>query len=264
MKNVFSLQRFWLLLKKTFSERPAQLFGFTALLLTLSLIMYAVAKHFMGFGAAQNLTFIWGLAGGCCFLGSFVFNYFSTNAIGSSYLTLPASAFEKWLCGIIVAGIFYPVIFLTFFRAMDLFFVAMYHNDLDPAGPFYKQMYESVYLFSFHGIVAMKVYNISLFLTGCMLTGSLYFNKVSFIKTGLVICVVLVGAYGLNWFFARILFGDINNAEPFRNVVIPVGKEEGSIDLPETASKIATMALQYIIPLVLWIVSFIRLREKEF
>jgi hypothetical protein len=164
----------------------------------------------------------------------------------------------------IVVGIFYPLIFLGFYRAMDLFFVALYHRNLDPTGPFYKQLSESVYSFSFDGIVARKVYNISLFFTGCMLTGSLYFNKVSFIKTGLVICVLLVGAFGLNWLFAKIMFGAINEAEPFRNVVIPVGKEQGSIDLPETASKISTMALQYVLPLLLWTVSFIRLREKEF
>ncbi|HEV7620836.1 MAG TPA: hypothetical protein VGO09_03835, partial [Flavisolibacter sp.] len=151
MNDTFNLQRFGLLLKKTLLERPVQMFGFTALLLALVLILYFVSKSLIGYNAAQNLSFIWGLAGGGCFLASFVFSYFASNAIGSSYLTLPASHLEKWLCGILIAGVLYPIIFMLFYRLIDIFFVGIFHNNLDPADPFYKQKYESVYQFSFTG-----------------------------------------------------------------------------------------------------------------
>jgi len=95
MNNTFNTKRFSLLFKKTIAERPVQTIGVTVLLLLLSFILYVVAKKWSGFGAAQNLTFIWGLSGGGFFLASFVFGYFSNNASGSSYLTLPASYFEK-------------------------------------------------------------------------------------------------------------------------------------------------------------------------
>ena len=203
MNNTFNTRRFGLLLKKTLLERPVQIFGFTGLILALVLIVYAVCKSLFGFLGAQNLTFIWGLAGGGCFLASFVFAYFSSNASGSSYLTLPASHFEKWLCGIVISGLLYPLIFLLFYRIMDAGFVGIYHSSLDPGSPFYKNQYESVYLFPFDGIIARKVYPMFFFLTGAMLTGSLYFNKVSFIKVALVICVLCIGAFALNWFFAQ-------------------------------------------------------------
>ncbi|MEP6926785.1 MAG: hypothetical protein ABI834_04070 [Ginsengibacter sp.] len=264
MNNTFNPRRFGLLLKKTLLERPVQMFGFTGMLLALVLILYVVAKSIMGFNGAQNLTFIWGLAGGSCFLASFVFNYFSSNAIGSSYLTLPASHFEKWLCGIIVVGVFYPVIFMIFYRVIDASFVSIFHKSLDPAAPFYKQQYESVYLFPFNGIIAWKVYPLFLLLTGAMLIGSLYFNKVGFIKTAIVICVLCLACYGLNWLSAKLLFGNISDAGPFSHVSIPVGKEEGSIDLPETAARFFDANLQFIFPGMLWILAFIRLREKEF
>jgi hypothetical protein len=97
MSNTFSTQRFALLFKKTIVERPVQTIGVTVLLLVLSLILYVATKELADFDAAQNLTFIWGFAGGSFFLASFAFGYFSTNASGTSYLTLPVSYFEKWL-----------------------------------------------------------------------------------------------------------------------------------------------------------------------
>src|SRR6476619_2584802 len=126
MNNTFSLKRFGLLFKKAILERPMQTIGVMGLLLILSLILYTVAKRLVGFNAAQNLTFIWGLSGGGFFLASFVFGYFSTNASGSSYLTLPASYFEKWLCGILIAGVLYPIVFLVFYYLIDMGFVALY------------------------------------------------------------------------------------------------------------------------------------------
>ncbi|MEP6682193.1 MAG: hypothetical protein ABJA35_02995, partial [Parafilimonas sp.] len=142
MSNTFNAKRFWRLFKKTLLERPIQMFGLTALLLTLVLILYVVAKQLSGFGAAQNLSFIWGLPGGSFILASFVFGYFSSNASGSSFLTLPASHFEKWLSGVLIVGILYPVIFLLFYHLIDVSFVTLYHNSLDTSSPFYKEQYE--------------------------------------------------------------------------------------------------------------------------
>jgi len=264
MNNIFNAKRFGRLLKKTLLERPVQLFGFTGLILVLILITYAVAKALIWYNAAQNLSFIWGLPVGGAFMASFVFAYFSSNASGSSFLTLPASNFEKWLCGILIAGVFYPIIFLVFFRVMDTSFVTLYHNSLDPNSPFYKNRYESVYIFPFDGIIAWKVYPMFLLLTGAMLSAPLFFNKLGFIKMALAISLLVVACVGLNWLLAKAFFGSISDAAPFNHVTIPVGKESGSIELPETTGKIYRYTLSYIVPPVLWGLAFIRLREKEF
>lgn len=264
MNNVFNTRRFGLLLRKTVLERPMQMFGFTGLILAFVLILYAVCKPLIGFHAAQNITFIWGLGGGACFLSSFVFGYFSSNANGSSYLTLPASHFEKWLCGILIAGLLYPLIFLVFYRIMDASFVGIYHSGLDPAGPFYKDQYESVYVLPFDGVFSGKVYDQGLIFSGAMLIGSLYFNKVNFIKVALVICVLCIGAFALNWLIAKAVFGNISNAFPFHYVMLSVGKEIASIELPGWASNIYNYIIEYLIPALLWGLAFIRLREKEF
>jgi len=264
MNNTFHAKRFGKLVKKTLLERPMQTLGLTGLLLALSLILYSVIKTFGGFNPAQNITFIWGLAGGGCFLASFVFGYFSSNAMGSSFLTLPASNFEKWLCGVLIAGVFYPIIFLLFFRLIDSSFVTIYHHELDPAGPFYKQLYQSVYIFDFNGFVARKVYPMYWFLAGAMLVGSLYFNKVGFIKTAIGISILIVSEIGLNWLMATLLFGQVNNAVPFSSVRLPAGKAEGTIELPSGFVNIINDSLWYVLPSLLWLLAFTRLREKEF
>src|SRR5664279_1947354 len=127
MNNTFNVTRFGRLLKKTLLERPIHTFGFTGLVLVVVLILYVVLKTLSGFDIAQRATFFLGITAGSFFLASFVFGYFSSNASGSSFLTLPASPFEKWLCAILIAGLLYPLIFLVFYRIMDASFVGIYH-----------------------------------------------------------------------------------------------------------------------------------------
>lgn len=241
-----------------------QNFGLTGLMLAIVFILYVVVKSLSGFSFAQTIAFVWGLAGGSAFLASFMFGYFSSNASGSSYLTLPVSNFEKWLCGVLIAGIFYPVIFLIFYHIIDTSFVAIYHNSLDTSAPFYKQQYDAVYPFDLNGGIAWKVYPMFLFYTGAMLIGSLYFNKTAFIKVAIVLCVGFIIVMGLNWIFAKMLFGNVNDAQPFHHVAIPVGKEEGTIELPARVQTIFNYILFYIFPGSLWVLAYTRLREKEF
>jgi hypothetical protein len=264
MRNVFNIRRFALLFKKTIMERPAQLSGLIGLMLVVIFMLYFIFKTAVGFGPAQNIAFIWGLAGGGCFLASFVFGYFSSNANGSSYLTLPASHFEKWLCGVLITGVFFPLVFLLFFRMMDAGFVALYHRSLDPTSPLYKEQFSAVYLFSFTGRIATTVYSTFFIFTGTAIVGSLYFNKAAFIKTALLFCAICFALFGLNWLFADLLFGRIDGAFPFRDVDLLVGKSVGSVELSQHAFKIVSYAMAYCLPVLLWMVAYIRLREKEF
>ena len=264
MNNTFNARRFALLLKKTLFEKPTQLFGFTGLIFLFILIVYYITKTFVNFQVAQNISFLWGLVGGDFILASFMFNYFSSTASGSSYLTLPVSNFEKWLTAVVIAGILYPLAFLIFYRIMDASFVAAYHNSLDPNGPFYKIRYEAVYLFRFNAWIARQCYTMFLVFSGMMLIGSLYFNKVALVKTALFVCVLAFGIYGINYLFASLMFKNIDDAFPFQHVAILVGREVGSVELPKNVHDPIWYFMNYGLPVILWGVAFIRLREKEF
>jgi len=264
MNNTFNIKRFGWFFKKTILERPVQLMGFVVLILALDLIVYAFTKFVSGFEAAQNASFLLGLIGGGCLLASFVYGHFSSNASGSSFLTLPVSQLEKWLCGVMITGILYVAVFLLFFRAMDLIFISIYHNGLDPKRPFYKEMYDAVQPFPLGGFVANKTYMMFLNFAGGMLVGSLYFNKAPFIKVALVACGICFGAFFLNLFIANVFFKNVDNAFPYYLVWIIVGKERGRLELPPSLLNTVGILFQYIIPFMLWTLAFLRLREKEF
>lgn len=263
MNNSFSIRRFGWLFKKTVLERPAQLLGLVALSLVISLLAYAFCKVIGGIQFGQSTSFILGLAGGGCFLAAAVYGYFSTNAGGSSYLTLPASHFEKWLCGIGIMAI-YIVLFLLFFRAMDMVFIALYKHGLDPASPAYQASLNKATVFPFLGFPAKPVYILFFNSAGGMLVGSLYFNKASFIKVALILCGIIFGAFLLNLVIANLFFKEVLNAFPYFQVWVSVGKEAGPLFLPGNAQKLVSILFQYILPAILWGLAYLRIREKEF
>ncbi len=264
MNNVFSLKRFAWFFKKTIMERPVQLAGFVLLTLAVDLLVYAFAKFTGGFEVAQNSSFLVGLIGGGCLLASFVFGHFSSNASGSSFLTLPASQFEKWLCGVLITGVLYLAIFLLFFRAMDSIFISGYHNSLDKNGPYYKEMYDAVQLYPFDGFVASRGFLMFFNFAGGMLVGCLYFNKAAFIKVALIAVCFCFGAFMINLFIANLFLKNVENAFPYYLVWIIVGKERGRLELPANILSTVNIVFVYVLPAILWGLSFLRLREKEF
>jgi len=241
-----------------------QLVGLSALSLSVVFFSYVIVKSLAGFEEAQDTAYILGLIGGGCFLASFVFGYFSSNAMGSSFLTLPASHFEKWLCAVLITGVLYVLMFLLFFRFIDTVFVGIYHRSLDPNGPFYKQLYEGVQLFPYDGFVANKAAIMFVNFAGAMLVGCLYFNKVSFIKVALLIAAFWFGSYLINLMIAKAMITNVENAMPYFLVWIKVHTEEGRIELPASVMQVVKILIQFIIPSILWILAFIRLKEKEF
>jgi len=264
MNDTFSVKRFGWLFKKTLLERPAQLMCLTALSFSLSLIIYAVVRMMSNFDDAQNFSFLVGLVGGGCFLASFVFGQFTSNASGSSFLTLPASVFEKWLCGVVITGILYLFLFLIFFRLMDMAFVGIYHNGLDPKAAFYQEQYNAVHLLAYDELVARSSFIMFFNFAGIMLVGSLYFNKAAFIKVALITCGICVGAFLLNLLIAKMFFSNMQTAFPYYMVWLMKGKERGRMELPEDSMKVVAIFFRYLIPAMLWFLAFMRLREKEF
>ena len=275
MYDTFHLPRFGRLLKKTLLERPMQMFGFTGAVLLILFIYYAIYHlPITQWIEIQKNTFLIGLTGGGTVLASFMFACFSTNAQGSSYLTLPASHLEKWLCAVLIAGVLYPITFLIFFRIMDASFVSWFHNHLDPTNQNYKKLYDTVSVFPFSSDSARNVIVYFLNYAGAMLLGSLYFNKISFIKVALAIGGVFLSIYFINLMIAKLVIHDVQNAFPFDSVDIIVVKssvglqgistESRSLELPSKDSIIFDLLTRYFLPAALWIIAYVRLREKEF
>jgi len=266
MNDIFEFKRFGLLFKKTIAERYVQLIGITGLALAATLVIYSAVLYFtggMGRNLAQNLSFVYGIIGGGCFLGSVIFGYFNTNASGAAYLTLPVSAFEKWFCGMLIIGVLFPSLFLVFYRLIDSCFVLFYHNGLNKNDPRYKDMYDAVQVYDFNNNFAKQCVMIYANFASAMMLGSLYFNKVSAVKTALVYGCVLGLLYILNLTIANMLFHNVDGTFPFSAVFIKVGNDVGILGLPDAIANLVLLAIQFIIPGILFLTVFIRLREKE-
>ncbi len=264
MENVFSLPRFWWLLKKTLLERPTQMIGLTGLSLALSLLAYGLVKIFSGFDDAQNAAFMIGLTAGGCFLASFVYGQFASNASGSSFLTLPASQFEKWLAGVVITGALFMLIFLLFFRAMDTTFVYFYHRSLDPQSPFYTRQFESVRVLAYDEFIARTCFIMFFNFAGMMLVGSLFFNKAAFIKVALIACAICLGIFLLNLLIAGMFLKNVQTAFPYYLVWIWVGKDRARLELPPGFQHAVRLVFQFVTPAILWSLAYLRLTEKEF
>ncbi|MGY4539740.1 preprotein translocase subunit SecE [Mucilaginibacter sp. UYNi724] len=264
MNDTFNLSRFGLLLKKTILERAMQIIGAFAAVLAFTFLLYTLILYSLDWGPAQNLTFIWGFIGGGVVLSSVVFCYFTTNAGGAAYLTLPASALEKWLCGVLISGLLFCIVFLSFFRLMDYTFVTAYHNGLDRSSPLYRNLYDHVYLYTFlDNNVVIKATILYTNFVGAMMVGSLYFNRVALVKVALVVCGLLAAIYFFNLAVVSLLFSNVDVAFPYFTVLIKVYSEVGNIELPHYAYDITNIFLQYVLPGILWITAYLRLREKE-
>lgn len=265
MNDIFNLNRFGLLFKKTIAERPAQLGGLMALVLAVTFGAFALGVYLDRWNMAHNGCFIWGFIGGGIVMASVVFNYFGTNASGAGYLTLPASAFEKWLCGVLIAGVLFTAIFLGFFRLIDTLFVNTYHNPgvahlMDSGKP---------EIFPFDGRLPRQAYGIFLNFAGAMMLGSLYFNKAGFIKTALALFVIIVAIFILNNLTARLFYNNLDGAMPFSDITLKLNTPNSNsyqlqmFRLPPDAANAFTFLWNYVLPAVLWITAFIRLKEKE-
>ncbi len=264
MNDVFSARRFGWLMRKVFLDKTAPVFGTILLCFTVTLIFYGLTRLLQGIQVAQNGAFTIGLPLGGTLVASVVFGYFNNNAVGTSFLTLPVSVFEKWLSGVLIVGVLYFFLFLLFFRLLDMAFVAQYHHGLNPHSAYYKEQYEYVQLFSFTGFTARRNYMMFFNFAGMMMLGSLFFNKAPFVKTALVICALIIGAFLLNLFVINLLIKNVQIAFPFSVVWIWVGKDRAALNLsPEIESRIRFIFC-FVLPFILWGLSLLRLKEKEF
>ena len=263
MNDTFNLKRFGWVFKKSVLERPAVMLGSLLVCLLITLLTYATIKSSSGVVKAQLISFVVGFLLGGSFMSSSVFGYFATPFSGSSYLMLPASHFEKWLCGVLIAIVIYPAIYLGFYRVIDILFVNSYHNSLDTNSPGYQSMYHAVEVFTFDNMIAVQIFIVFANISACMLIGSLYFNKVGYIKTTLLLCALIMSAYFLNRFIAGLFFDHIDLAMPFKSIFLKVGTELGIIDLPDGVNKFFTLIITYVLPAMLLLTAFIRLKEKE-
>ena len=263
MNDIFNIKRFGWLFRKSIMERPALILGLLSVTLAVTFLCYAFLQTTAGIAKAQGASFMIGFFIGGSFMASSVFSYFNSNASGSSFLMLPASHFEKWLCGVLIAGVLFTLVYFGFYRIIDIIFVNHYRNGLDQSNPNYQTLYHAVDLFTFDNLIAKRIYLMYVNIASAMLLGSLYFNKVSYIKMALIICAFVACTYLLNFMMVSMLFKQVDMANPFDHVFLKVNNDVGLVGLPSGIDQAFHLITIYIVPIVVLLTAFVRLTEKE-
>jgi hypothetical protein len=265
MNDIFDIKRFGLVFKKLIFEKSLNLIGSFVLVALFAWIVYHLNGDMSeGWRMAQVPSFLPSLVFGGIYWVSVGFNHFSDKTEGYGFLTLPASHLEKWLSVVVLTGIFL-VSFCLFFRVMDASYMSYFRTHLNPNMKNFKDFYDSAQVMPFWGnIKGIMSETLAYFLvsTGIMAVGSVYFDKMALVKTMFIFACIILLCQFLNSNITSILFqNDINTHLFWNNVSI---KSTGEvIILPRNINQIKTTFFSNVLPIILWLIALVRLREKE-
>jgi len=275
MNAVFDLKRWFLYIGKHWNEnRRRYLLSLAAvgglLVLWYSFLMIVNPDNPMGL-RMQVVTFYVGLFLTGCLFASTIFNDLSDGPKAIHYLLTPAAALEKLLTAIVFGVVLFFISYTIVFYAVDFIMlkisnqvVSTYLERLHQA-PKPPQKLLNVFVSDVRG-EEFLFYILLIFFTvqSMFLLGSVYFVKNQYIKTlvsGLVVFLFMV-------FYIHKVMGsfmpDGSFFEPFTVYrVWNSNKGDVMIRLPEWLSSILLFLTKYTLAPALWVVAYVRLKEKE-
>jgi hypothetical protein len=254
---MFSLPRFWLLLKLHFAENgrnylisSSVLIGFMLLLLTPVLLsrVWSPVLEFLH----PIALFVCVHLGGSL-MASMAFLQYSTPVKGIPALMVPASRLEKFL----VAWLFYillTTLFLVLFWKLHHLFYEMANHKLPVGRPRYRTIPTQPGIF--------LTYLFFLIQAGTFL-GSIYFPKYAYVKSAAALLVV-----GTMGFISHYLLANHFASYPDQLITFPftswkvIRNQVYQIDYPDTAAILVWVFLVLLI-VSLWGLAYVRLKEKE-
>lgn len=258
-QNSFSFSRLGLLIKKQWFDN-ARLYMLSLLALTgILVIVFVLWVTFNGskrFDEQDTLVFygIFLFVIGLIF-ASTTFNALSENARGTYWLTVPATNLEKLSSGLFYAVIAFPLVYTMIFLLLRQ--VVFFSIKLNPDHSINYQ----------NNIGAFIKYLTIIFvpLQILFVLGSVYFKRYAFIKTVLVLLIVVFVYSFLFQVITRELF-DRGNGTHMRNltsVAIYEADETRILRLHPSVNQFVDLLLQYIWAPVLLVATYFRLKEKE-
>jgi hypothetical protein len=265
MNDTFDIKRFAIVFKKLIFERSLQLLGSFVLFIIFTWVMYHISGNLSeGWRNAQLQTLLLGLLFGSVYWTSVGFSYFSDKAEGYGFLSLPASHVEKWL-SVLALSIIYLISFCLFFSVLDASYTSYYHNHLNPKAQNYKDLYEAMQMLPLWGETKEDVafcYIVFAVFSGTMAVGAVYFNKMAMVKTMFIFAGIIFTIQFLNSQIASALFQDDVHTNFFWKNIWVV-KAQKTIDMPQNINQILKIGFSYVLPIALWLIALLRLREKE-
>ena len=251
MNQFFSFKRFQLLVLKHWADNKKRyslaVLAFVGLLTAwfgLTLLMHEDQVP-MSQDVQQTTFFFLFFVTGTLYASQF-FRDLSHRTKAGNFLLIPASSFEKLLCGILYSALIFPLVFLAAFYLADSLMVALANaifNFNEKARVFNVFTIE---FFRFNEEWTMSFFPFFISLQSLFLIGSVYFRKHNFIKTiisGFVlwmICMLLAFA-GHTW------IRPLDDAPPLM---------QGEV-------AIVILSIVYLVGPLVWWMAYYRLKAKQ-
>ncbi|MDO3626712.1 hypothetical protein [Mucilaginibacter sp. BT774] len=185
---------------------------------------------------------------------STVFSDFGDKKKAMAALTLPATAFEKFLVG----WLYSYLIFLLIYTAV------FYLGLIGLANAKHWEPNQHFVLFSIQQRGFYTVLTIYSLLHAIALFGAIFFNKLHFIKTGFAFFIGYVVLMIFNTVFLKAIIGldVIKAAMPFGFLNFNVGDKYYSI-VTKAIPPQAILTVLCISAVLIWVAAYFRLREKQ-
>ena len=258
MQNQFNLTRFGRLFKKHTTEHYKEYFmSLVVLLGALTLVI-----GFLSFMekrpltvSAQSVIFCFGLVAAGTIFTSSVFSELGDKKTAISALTLPASHFEKYLLAWIYSFVLFLIFFVAAFYLIDIIILNLVDANGQP-----KQVLNifdaenEVYLI-FLAYVLLHAFSI---------WGAIYFQKMHFVKIAFTFFLAVAALVFLNYSFVKAMLGQtVRSVFPFGSVTLQEAEYQYfNLSVFEAHNTTIIMGFM-LVALMLWLASYMRLKEKQ-
>lgn len=257
MKDHFNFLRFGRLFKKHTTEQyKSYLMAWVVLISALGLVTGFVAymtKRPLSLDE-QSVCFLFFLVAAGTIFTSTVFASLGDKRKAVATLTLPASHLEKYLVGWLYSYLIFQALFILSFYLVMPVILSLYA----PAGPAPKLL--NIFSLESMAYLAFIFYT---FLHAFALVGSIYFEKLHFIKTGFVFFLLYLGLLLLNKSVLKALFPPkLDFMIPFGRITFQENNDYFWLTLPPEQQN-----LLILVPLTLavlcWLTAYVRFKEKQ-
>ncbi len=271
MDSTFNFRRFGLLFKKTIIENWVQIFGVFAIAVVISWLFYPhIEPDTENMWSTNDIQLISMVGLSLLIIGYNIVGLFATNfsntAKSYQFLLQPVSRLEHWLNIVLVVAILFPSLFLILFRLIDIYQVSKYHASLDRESFLYTHNYAKASVQSFTDFSFIKLMSIYISTMAVLVIGALYFKKSALIKTSIILICLYFFFTFLNSSLVTYYFGKQPSYFVSLFEGITFHQIEGdSFKLVHTPSVSTIFQIIYLfsLPVVLWLIALLRLREKE-
>jgi len=277
MNEVFSIKRWGMLVALHWAgNRKRYLLAIPAIL-GLLLVWFSFILIMDRFdpmaGFMQWMTYYTGLYFVGCLYGSTIFAELGDKAQGIAYLSVPASSLEKVLCGLLFSVVAFFIVYTLLFYLVDIPVVylsnrlivqehrvwpggyaidpSVVFNVLKGADEMEPDRQSHILLLAFFAIQS------------AFILGSVYFSRYAFIKTAVAVLVFIL-------FFMVVQKNIIDTTLPegWHRNQFAWEKNRGTTDMltirfPAFLSGVLGFVFLYAPPLVFWVATYFRLKEKE-